>query len=217
MNRIFGKTDRGTSDGVRGFTVVELLVVVGILALLLAFLTPAVTSLFRASNLSRASSMVADELNRVRQLALTKNRDVEIRFYKLGSKSDPNDRQFRAFRSLVVTGTQTTALPLTGVKHFPEPAIISSDARFSTLIDGSREALLQGTETLPSNTSASYVSFLIRATGGTNLVPVTGSGSNWYLTFLLSNAAQSPGTGLPDNYATLQIDPVTGRVRVHRP
>jgi uncharacterized protein (TIGR02596 family) len=106
---------------------------------------------------------------------------------------------------------------LTGVRYLPEPVIFSGDAQFSTLLDKSRSALTQGKETLPGVGATDYVSFMFRATGGTNLLPVTGPDSRWFLTFFTENTPLNATSGIPDNYVTAQIEPVTGRIRIHRP
>ena len=214
--RIARSTDR------RALTLMELIVVVAIIMLLVALVTPAVVPLLRASNLTKASAMLVDELNLARQVALTQNRDVEVRFYRLGAKMDAADLQYRAFRSFLANGANPAASqPLSGVKYLPEPVIISDNPKISTLLDyggSGRTGLARAQETLPDVSSPStYISFLFRSTGGTNLAPVDPPDGKWFLTLYLENAAKNPTTGLPDNYFTAQVEPVTGRVRTFRP
>jgi uncharacterized protein (TIGR02596 family) len=168
--------------------------------------------------------MLVDELNLARQTALTQNHDVEVRFYQVASKSDPNDVQFRAFRSFLPNAQNADAAqPLSAVRYLPEPVIISPDARFSTLLDyggigGQRAGLVKAQEILPAGGSPStYISFLFRSTGGTNLTPVDPPDGKWYLTLYLENAPKNSTTGIPDNYFTALVEPVTGRVRTFRP
>lgn len=209
-----------------GFTLIELLVVLAIIAVILALVVPAVAPLIRSSNMNKASAMVTDELNLARQIALTQNRDVEVRFYLLPSKSDLNDKRYRAFRSFAAVGSRSVKTPLSPVKYLPEPVIISTDKDsggniLSTLLDfgnSNRSGLTTGMEDLPGAPGTFYVSFLFRPTGGTNLTPVDpAAGGNWYLTIYAENAPKSPTLGMPNNYFTAQIDPVTGRVRTYRP
>jgi uncharacterized protein (TIGR02596 family) len=89
---------------VGAFTLIELLVVVAIMGLLLALVAPAVVPMMQSSNMNKAAEMISDELNFARQTALTQNRDVEVRFYKLPSPSNAGDLQFRAFRSFAAIG-----------------------------------------------------------------------------------------------------------------
>lgn len=206
------------------FSLIELLVVVAIITVILTLITPAVVPLLRASNINQSASMLVDELSLARQTALTRNHDVEVRFYQVASKSDPNDLQYRAFRSFLPNAQNAAAAqPLSAVRYLPEPVIISADARFSTLLDyggtgALRAGLMKGQETLPGNNSPStYISFLFRSTGGTNLTPVDPPDGKWFLTVYLENAPKNATTGIPDNYFTALVEPVTGRVRTFRP
>ena len=81
-----------------------------------------------------------------------------------------------------------------------------------------RSGLSTNQETLPGGAgTVSYVSFLFRATGGTGLTPVTPPIGIWDLTLYQETASTNSSTGLPKNYATIQVDPVTGAVRTYRP
>ncbi|CAN5571226.1 hypothetical protein BH09VER1_BH09VER1_31200 [soil metagenome] len=204
-----------------GFTLVELLVVMAIMIILLALILPATTSLMRSMNIGRAASMITDEMNFARQTALSRNRDVEVRLYLLPSSIDSSVKQFRAIRVLLADGTDATkSAPLTRLKYLPDPIIISKDPTYSTVLDyanSSRSGLVHTNETLPSAGPVEYVSFLFRANGGTSLKPVAPPTGNWFLTLYAENAKLNGSTGLPLNYFTAQIDPVTGRIRSYRP
>jgi uncharacterized protein (TIGR02596 family) len=214
----------------RAFTLLEMLVVIAIIAILAAVVVPAVAPVLRSSQMNTAGAMLVDELNFARQTALTMNRDVEVRFYQLVSTLDPKDKKYRAVQCLAATDRSTVKTALGNLKYLPEPVIISDEKDksgniVSTLLDHtntSLSGLTRGQETISGVADpVSYVSFLFRATGGTNLAPVTATAGsttgNWYLTLYLGNASRNATTGIPDNYFTVQIDPVTGRTRVYRP
>ncbi|MGB8352356.1 MAG: Verru_Chthon cassette protein D [Chthoniobacteraceae bacterium] len=215
-NTPFHKTPR------HAFTLIELIVVVGIMILVMAFVVPSMGPLMRSSNMNKATAMITDELNYARQQALTQNRDVEVRFYQLPSKSNSTDIQYRAFRSFSMIGSGTTQAALSPIKYLPEPVVIStasdsSGNTLSTLLSGTNvgSGLTQNTvgETLTTGAQAPYISFLFRAPGGTSLA----ISNNWYLTIYLENAPKNATTGFPANYFTAQVDAVTGRVRSYRP
>jgi len=191
-----------------------------ILLILMALLLPATTSLMGSMNISRASSLITDELNYARQTALSRNRDVEVRIYRMESKMDANTKQYRAIRALLADGSDpANSKPLSKVKYLPESVIISDAVAFSTLLDygnTNRSGLVFSNETLPIGVTE-YVSFLFRANGGTSLTPVTPPIGNWFLTLYAEKAPTNVATGLPNNYFTAQIDPVTGRLRNYRP
>lgn len=225
------KTRQSTRSGMRGrpeekraagFSLLELLTVITIIIVLLGFAVPAIAPILRASSLNSGSSMIMDEFNYVRQLALTKNRDVEVRIYHMGTSEEPSRLEYRAFRSFLVNGSSPTDIEAQSpVKYLPRSVILSADPKFSSLLDYTnsvRGCLTHGQEILPRmSTPVSYVSFLFRATGGTNLSPINPPLGNWFLTLHLEKAAVNADTGIPDNYITIQLDPVTGRVRMHRP
>ncbi len=203
-----------------GFSLMELLVVIAIMMILMALVVPATSSLMKSMSMGRAVSMITDEMNFARQTALSRNRDVEVRFYRMGSKLDANDKQYRAYRTLLADGIDPAkAQPLSKVKYLPETVIFSGDTAFSTLLDyanSGRSGLVRSNESL-AGASTEYVSFFFRANGGTSLKPVSGTNSLWYLTLHGEKSQTNAATGLPDNYFTAQIDPVTGRLRSYRP
>jgi uncharacterized protein (TIGR02596 family) len=206
----------------RGFTLVELLTVVGIMILLMAMVIPAFNSVGRTSNLTNGANMVVDQLNLARQTALTQNRLVQVRFYKLPGPTDgTNPTAYRAVRLFVYDPTGTVATPVSAVKYLPTGSIIVSGA-FSTLLGPSYPftslAPTTGTENLPSFNNATYVAFQFRPSGGTSLDPNGVGGDKWFLSFKLENDPVPAGNTRPAiNFITALIDPVSGRVRVFRP
>ncbi|HSJ01052.1 MAG TPA: Verru_Chthon cassette protein D [Verrucomicrobium sp.] len=206
----------------RGFTLVEMLFVCIVVGVLLAVAAPVGISVLQASGMNRATSMISDELNMARQLAMTRNREVEVRFYKVATDATTQDLQFRAFRSFLVEGDSPENVKALGnVQYLPESIIISADTKNSTLLDygnPNRSGLMLFQETLPGTSSpVDCVSFIFRPNGGTNLGPIDPPEGNWYLTFHQAHAVVNVETGIPDNFCTVQIDPVSGRVRVYRP
>jgi uncharacterized protein (TIGR02596 family) len=193
-----------------------------VIVMVVALGLPAIGPLLRSSSMNKATTMISDALNLARQTALAQNRDVEIRFYELGSKSSASNKQFRAFRCFFADSSDPDkSLPLSKLSYLPEPVIIASDPKISTLLDYSnanRTGLTRRQQKLQGETTSSYyISFMFRATGGTNLSPVSSTGGNWYLTLYLENEPKLEVTGIPANYFTVQVDPVTGRVRSYRP
>lgn len=202
------------------FSLIEILVVVTIMAVLMTIGISAVAPLLSASKVNMAVTQITDGFNLARQTALTRNRDVEVRIYLMGSSSNQTNKKFRAFRSFLADSTDPTkSEPLEKIKYLPDSVIISSDPKYSTLLDysnTSRSGLTYLTEKI-SGRDVPYVSFLFRPGGGTNLLPQVSTLGNWYMTIYIDNVPVNSSTGLPHNYYTAQIDPATGRVRTYRP
>lgn len=204
------------------FTLVELLFVCVIAAVLLAVAAPMGVSVLRASSLNRATTMIMDELSAARQLAMTRNCEVEVRFYKIATDASTQDLQFRAFRTFVMEpGTAGQWRPQGDVQYLPESIIIAADAESSTLFDygnPNRSGLFVTRETLPGQTTETDgLGFVFRPNGGTNLGPIDPPEGNWFMTFFSQHEPLNPETGIPYNFGTVQVDPVTGRARVFRP
>ncbi|PTX97379.1 hypothetical protein DB346_20495 [Verrucomicrobia bacterium LW23] len=205
-----------------GFSLMELVAVMAIMAVLATITIPVVVPMMRSSSLNSGAAMLVDEFNLARQTAMTENRDVEVRIYRTGSASNPADLQYRGFRSLIKESDEPLQWKaLTRVRYLPDPVIFSADPNFSTLLDAgnaSRSGLTSSSETLPNAaTPTPYISFLFRPTGGTNLSPVDPPVGNWFLTLHSSADPLNATTGLPNNYFTCQVEPVTGRIRTYRP
>src|SRR5687767_15126302 len=117
-----------------GFSLVELLVVIGIMVLLGAATIPAFTDMMRSSRLTAASRQLMDELGYARQTALSKNVPVEVRIYKLPKHNDVAGtpvawRGFQAFE-MGPAGERATG----NAQFFPNPVIMDPDPQHSAIL-----------------------------------------------------------------------------------
>lgn len=227
----------------------ELLVVISVIAIVAGFAVPAVTTMIKGSQLTQASQMVTDQIALARQTALSKNRSVEVRFYKFASSESPGetpgDPKTGFFRALQVFEIldNGAALPLAPIQRLPINVIIN-EVKLSTILDKGERTRIDKAKLSPADPEIpdpavgknyEYVALRFLPDGSTDL-PMTGTtgkegssatkGDVWYLTLHGTNlpktgasAGTSDGmvTTLPDNYFTLQIDPVTGSTRAYRP
>ena len=76
----------------RAFSLVELLVVVAVIAIVAGFAVPAVTTMLKGSQLTQGSQTVVDQIALARQTALSRNRSIEVRFYKFADSEIPGSR-----------------------------------------------------------------------------------------------------------------------------
>lgn len=66
------------------YSLVEMIVVSGIIVLLVSLAVPSVLDLLKSMRMTHAASMVQDCLTQAQVMATSFNRDVEVRFYRTG-------------------------------------------------------------------------------------------------------------------------------------
>jgi len=216
----------GVSSG-RGFTLIELLVVITIIAVIARFSVPAVNSILRGSKLSQSAQTMIEQLSLGRQAALTKNRAVEVRFYRYGDpetpgedKTNPATGRYRALQFFEISDSGT-ASAMGGVVRLASSIFIDSGATLSTVIGSAKAAPLvptltsSGTQTvsiLSVGTKYDAVSFRFNPDGSTTLSP---SGL-WFMT--LHNLNDKDGQAAPPaNFFAIQIEPTNGHIKTFRP
>lgn len=218
---------KATSSKLRAaFSLVELLVVITIIAIIAGFAVPAVTGIMRGSALTQASQLLTDQLSMGRQLALSKNRAVEVRIYKYADPEVPGEIvatestwKFRAFQLFEVMESGV-AVPVDKVQRFPDGVVMNSGASFSSLIAGTGQTLRAAANKdlkLPRGVEDKYkyVSFRFRQDGSTDLLATQAGG--WFVTINNMNDKPAGPTVPPANFFTLQIDPVSGSTKAFRP
>jgi uncharacterized protein (TIGR02596 family) len=180
---------------------------------------PAFNHMGKASALTNAASLVADNLNFARQTALAKNRLVEVRFYQLPNSAGASPA-FRALQLFIYDAAGENASPLENIRRFAPGVIALDDRTFSTLL--SNVSNVRGA-TLPTTTlpgiqgTVPYQYFRYRPGGGTDLDPNGAPGPDrWFLTVKSENDEVDKNKPAK-NYATLVLEPVTGSVRILRP
>ena len=203
----------------------------GIIAVLMGFSGPAVSSLMRGSQLIQASQLVSDHLGFARQTALSKNRAVEVRFYRYGDPERPGEDatkpdtgKFRSLQAFEILETGSSRA-LGKMQTFAGVSvIIDSGPTLSSIIDKAT-----GPTSTPSRTTGtvlnypiprvglSYesVAFRFQPDGSTNLPPQT-TAQLWFLTLHEVNKGDSLAKP-PPNFVTLQINPSNGKIRTYHP
>jgi len=195
-----------------GFTLLELITVMAIMALLVGLTIPAMISLQQSENLTSAGKIVSDQINLARQLASTNNRTIQLRLIQMpGVTSGYNAIQLWREN---LTGTSVTPVPVAFSRLVLLPQTVvapySSSAGLSELLTTS--SLVTGTMQVSSAANAPYIAFEISPAG---VVTPSLNMTNSYLTVIAANNASS-GT-VPANYVSVQIDPLTATPLVYRP
>ncbi len=201
-----------------GFTILELLLVVGVMLIAIGLAVPAMRSLMTSGEMNRAEQIVIQQLTSARQTAMARNRRVEVRFFVF---DDPNilgpESYARSMQTFLIE-EDNTAVPLGKLVKLPGTVVINTHATISTVMSRSDKTFLPPADpkrNLPEVGDQYQVkAFQFRPDGSTNLM---GSGQ-WFVTLVSSApAVQATAASLPDNFATIQIDPIGGSVRSYRP
>jgi uncharacterized protein (TIGR02596 family) len=216
-----------------GFSLLELLVVILIIGIIAAFVTPAATTILKGSQLSQAEQILTDQIKLARQQAVTKNHNIEVRFIRYGDPEMPGEKAntpssgfFRAIQVMEVLDSGAV-VPLDKPQLLPQ-SIIVSPSTLSTLVSHpDMQPVKQAKKQKASDGSGGdpglprgidwnyeYVSFRFLPDGGTSLNST--NGVIWCIT-LHDHTAQPQGSVPPPNFVTLQLDPVAGSVRLFRP
>lgn len=217
-------------SGLKGFSLIELMIVLGVVGLLLAFAAPNLFSLISANTLTSEGQVVRNQLTYAQQLALSKNADVEIRFFKMADlENAATEKAFRAFQ-LFQYNVDGELVPVSSFYRIRPPVAVHEN--LSTILQPSANnanakdkkfgfvAPVEGKYDAPVGNggaleSTDYIAFRFRPDGSTDLPFRSGNGDTWYITLVQGEGAIS--NSKPDNYLCLQVNPYNGQVSEFRP
>lgn len=111
--------ERGVSD--RGFSLIELMVVIAVGAVVSAIVVPQVQRSLAANRVHSSAVQVATELNYARTIALSRNAVLEIDFttdsYQIVDPSDPDNPP--RTRKFLEPGVRFVQRPVNPIRFFP--------------------------------------------------------------------------------------------------
>lgn len=226
----------------RAFTLIEMLVVVTIIVLLLAFSTPALMRTMQASRLSSAGDSLMGAISEAQQMAYAQNVPVELRFFLYNGDfgDNPQFRAYQLFKVLVVTqGTGTAAqakessIPVGNLVNLSEGTIIATDSQLSTGISGNGLEDVKDGDIKPGYSGvegATYNAIRFMPDGSCRKVGATTTNNGVslasltfqtlpqsFLTVTYDIGVAVTEENLPKNFYTIQIDPFTGKARSYKP
>lgn len=216
----------------RGFTLVEVLVVLALIAMLLFFTVPGLRDVLRGNKLTATADQLIGDLTLARQTAVKESVPIEFRFYRY---FDPQAREerfaayqcFRLVQDLNNPSKYTEkriAKPVfEKVKPIAAGVVVLDSEQWSPLLKGPGQDLdkrerVKGLVPGEMDTEARYISFIITAEGETNLD--RSGAKQWFFTLVNESeyqAAPDPAALRPKNFITLQLDPFTANVRRYQP
>jgi uncharacterized protein (TIGR02596 family) len=208
-----------------GFTLIEMLVVVGIIALIVAAMLPLVFSSVAASRLTTAGQSVAAHISFARQRAISANQEVEVRFY---SYDDPDragtDSLCTTIGLFAITNRSNSNNAATNASlfseqvgqllHLPTGIAFGNSNALSPIFNDPDLTPQADTAGIISKAQANYKSYSIFPDGSTTL---TNGPAQTYVTLVEDRFAAGNGTDVPRNFFTIQIDRATGRTTTYRP
>ncbi|MBB5033323.1 Verru_Chthon cassette protein D [Prosthecobacter vanneervenii] len=226
----------------RGFSLIEMLVVITIVVMLLALATPALTRTMQASRLSAAGEAMVGSLSEAQQTASSTNSPVEIRFFSFAEDQDqsPVYHAYQLFKITQVNqggnggavNIQEVMTPVGNLVRLPEGIIIPADDTLSGAIYTKGGGV---NDTKPGSSSgysgvngAKYNAIRFMPDGSCLVVGAATQGGMAVTTtpkdlskncFTLTFGSGTPVTqaNLPKNFFVIQIDPYTGKVRSYKP
>lgn len=210
----------------RAFSLIELLVVIAIIGIIGAFAVPAVGQLLKGSAITQAANILSDQTAAARQQALTRNRSIEVRFYRFTDPEQPGETA-KFYRALQYFEIADGGIPNPTGRYvrFPNSVIMSSDTALSSVLnDTANHPVTKPTPNDPDlprgvGRNYEYVAFRFQPDGTTNL-SATGGPSNglWFITcHLQTDTGKATGGKPPPNFFTWMVDPVSGATKVLRP
>jgi len=197
-----------TSQNLLGFSLLELLVVIALMALLMTLTMPAITSVLRTGEMNRAGQILSDEIALARQEASSKNRAVELRIVDMDLPLS-NETGWKGIQ-LWISNEIGEMEPLGRLRELPGSVVIASDDSLSPLLEADQGR--SGTAFFGSHGDRDWRGFRMRPGGGMDQGVITPDNN-----FLTLVSIPIPEQLPPDNYFAIRINPVTGRVSTHRP
>ncbi|MEM7013290.1 MAG: Verru_Chthon cassette protein D [Verrucomicrobiota bacterium] len=177
----------------RAFSLIEMMIVVGMIAVMLVMFSVGLSTSFVSGELSTSARQLARELEHGAQLATLRNRPVTVRFT---SDLEEPDENYQGFQIGITDGATGEFVPTTGFFRFPGSVTIHRDERTSTLLR-------------LAESNAAEFEFQFRADGTTTLP----KDEHWCVT--LVRWEQGAASELPSNYRTVVVNPYNGSTTLY--
>ena len=216
------------SRKLNAFSLVELLVVIGVIAILMVLSAPSMSAAFKGSKLTQGGEAFRNLINQGRQIALKNNLPVEVRIFKYDDLETPEETPyFMAARLYLMRlnfannndplASELKEEAVGNLLKLPAGIILSEDIQQSSLLDASKvitgRANVKGIDPDQLEREAEYVAFQIRPDGSLNLPPT----QRWFVTVFNREETILGRQSSPNDYVCLMVNPYTCDVRWYYP
>jgi len=185
----------------------EMLLVLALLAVIAGFGFEGYVSTMQGAAISAGAEDVSNAFDEARAAATSQNMPVEVRIYDHTVQNSAAP-VYNALQLRWVKADRTTPA-VSQVVTLSSWVVIDATATHSPLIASS--SIAPTSDTTDPNLNSDTRAFQFNPDGSTNLPP----GTNWFLT--VRAATQSDPAHFPANWASVSIDPATGRAQIYRP
>ena len=200
-----------------GFSLIELLIVIALIALVTSLAGPAMQGMLGANRITQGGENIVSTLSLARQYAVSKNREVEVRFIICAPLDGGVSGSSDVVRAVQIVERQDdgTWKPTTRPRILPSGVIGWGNASDSTVLAIPAVSATSGDPVMGAlGRTYSYRPFRFKADGSTDLAQILPGKDNYCLTLIEEKRA---GGSLPENYLAIVIQPRTGGVTVWRP
>jgi uncharacterized protein (TIGR02596 family) len=222
--------DRKMKSRLLAFSLVELLVVIAVLAILLAVGASALSQGGNSLSLTTTAGHVQGILDEGRQIALSRNKYVQVRFLRKAGEDrykaislHVGDSPFYGTTAEYDTWEALGQLRQQGRTSFlPQTITIPGGAQTSRLLTdlAADTAFTRAGTSKIAGQSYEWVAFYFRPNGITDYQMLNGlpySGTNAFFSLVIENEFAQSTPDLPKNFSTLTLSPSTGRPVIFRP
>lgn len=199
--------------GSAGVSLLEVVVVAGIISILAALVVAAAGQIGGSQSLTSSAQMVSGKLDLARQMAMSENMRIEFRIYDVPETPGTSETKFQVCQIFRVSDDKPAGNPL----KLPSGIEICDNSTYSSLLDTRNR--LGGEASIGGHSNVNYKAIMFKPDGSTHLSPDGPDPANplWTLTLVQTSKLPRSGQGLPPNFATIAIDPVSGRPTIYRP
>ncbi|TDU80760.1 uncharacterized protein (TIGR02596 family) [Prosthecobacter fusiformis] len=193
------------------FSLIEIIVVVMIIAILMALMTPPLLSVMEGNRLTQSGQGLLFRVSMAQQMALTDNRPVELRFFHYAD--DNGFEGYHATQIYFYDEASNDQEPIESPLYFSQ-GIMIPDSPVSPLLSGLTEDAPAAEKEPFKSMGAKYQRIIFYPNGSTSInAPLRDA----YLTLCAVRTDTSDASVPPINYYTIQIDPVNGSTKSYRP